>query len=57
MEILQQVDKYNKSTEGVTVVEEDHGDPEEGGHDYFFKILEDKSFTCSKLSARLNFFL
>ena len=41
----------------VKVVEGDHGHPEDGGDDYFFKFLEDESFTCSKLSARLNFFL
>ena len=33
----------------VKVVEGDHVHPEDGGDDYFFKFLEDESFTCSKL--------
>ena len=39
----------------VKVVEGDHVHPEDGGDDYFFKFLEDESFTCSKLSARLDY--
>ena len=31
MEIIEQVNKYNESKEGVTVVEENHSDPEKGG--------------------------
>ena len=38
----------------VKVVEGDHGHPEDGGDDYFFKFLEDESFTYSKLSASWN---
>ena len=43
------------NTHKVKVVEGDHVHPEDGGDDYFFKFLEDESFTCSKLLARLDY--